>query len=181
MYGPTGIGVLYGRRDILSRMQPYQTGGEMIQSVTIERTTFNELPYRFEAGTPDYIGAIALAEAIHYISRLGMTDIEHHEQQLMDYALRRLTEIDGLHVVGRASHRSAVISFNVAGIHPYDLGELLDKLGIAIRTGHHCAQPLIDRFNLPGTARISFGIYNTMSEIDVLTDALKRVVPMLRR
>ncbi|MBR1630371.1 MAG: cysteine desulfurase [Paludibacteraceae bacterium] len=180
LYGPAGVGVLYGRHDLLDQMPPYQGGGEMIKTVTINRTTYNELPYKFEAGTPDYVGSTALAEAIRYIRQIGWEQIEQHEAGLVRYAEQRIREIDGVRVIGETDHRIGVISFVVEGTHPYDVGELLDKLGFAVRTGHHCAQPLIDRYALPGTVRISFGIYNTHDEIDAFAAALKRVVSMLR-
>lgn len=179
VYAPTGIGVLYGKRRWLDAIPPYQGGGEMIATVTFEKTTYNELPYKFEAGTPDYIGSTALAEALRYVQHIGIDRIAAHEQELIAYATKRLMEIDGMRIIGEAANKSGVISFLVGTIHPYDLGMLLDKMGIAIRTGHHCAQPLIDSLGISGTARISFGMYNTKEEIDHFMVAMHRVVPML--
>lgn len=178
IYGPTGIGVLYGKEQWLDRMPPYQGGGEMIQTVSFERTTFNELPYKFEAGTPDYIGTTAFARALDYVSALGIESIAAHEKALTDYALQRLREIPGMRIIGEADERGAVISFNVGDIHPSDLGTLLDRLGIAVRTGHHCAQPLMQRMGIPGTVRASFALYNTMAEVDALVAAVNRVRKM---
>ena len=178
VYGPTGIGVLYGKERWLDRMPPYQGGGEMIQTVSFERTTFNELPYKFEAGTPDYIGTTAFARALDYVSALGMDNIAAHEKALTDYALQRLREIPEMRIIGEAEERGAVISFNVGDIHPSDLGTLLDRLGIAVRTGHHCAQPLMQRMGIPGTVRASFAMYNTMAEVDALVAAVDRVRKM---
>ncbi|MEI8273019.1 MAG: cysteine desulfurase [Paludibacter sp.] len=179
IYGPTGIGVLYGKENLLNAIPPYQGGGEMIQTVTFEKTTYNELPFKFEAGTPDYIGSTALAEALHYVQRIGLDTIAEHEHGLLTYATERLLEIEGMRIIGTAKEKSAVISFLVGTIHPYDIGMLLDKLGIAVRTGHHCAQPLIDSLGIPGTVRVSFAFYNTKEEIDNFIEALKRVVVML--
>ena len=178
IYGPTGIGVLYGKERWLDRMPPYQGGGEMIQTVSFERTTFNELPYKFEAGTPDYIGTTAFARALDYVSSLGIEHIAAHEKALTDYALQRLREIPEMRIIGEAEERGAVISFNVGDIHPSDLGTLLDRLGIAVRTGHHCAQPLMQRMGIPGTVRASFALYNTMEEVDALVAAVDRVRKM---
>ena len=175
VYGPTGIGVLYGKERWLDRMPPYQGGGEMIQTVSFERTTFNELPYKFEAGTPDYIGTTALSRALDYVSALGMDAIAAHEKMLTDYALQQLRLIPGMRIIGEAEERGAVVSFNVADIHPSDLGTLLDRLGIAVRTGHHCAQPLMQRMGIPGTVRASFALYNTKEEVDALVAAVDRV------
>lgn len=176
IYGPTGIGVLYGKEEILNRMKPYQGGGEMIQTVRFEKTTFNELPYKFEAGTPDYVGAIALAKALDFVSNIGIDVIAAHEQQLTRYALEQLKQIPGMRIFGEPD--GAAISFLVGDIHPADLGTLLDRLGIAIRTGHHCAQPLIDHFGIPGTVRASFAIYNTREEVDALIAGINRVAKM---
>ena len=176
IYGPTGIGVLYGKEEILNRMKPYQGGGEMIQTVRFEKTTFNELPYKFEAGTPDYVGAIALAKALDFVSSIGIDVIAAHEQQLTRYALEQLKLIPGMRIFGEPD--GAAISFLVGDIHPADLGTLLDRLGIAIRTGHHCAQPLIDHFGIPGTVRASFAIYNTREEVDALIAGNNRVAKM---
>jgi len=179
IYGPTGIGVLYGKSSWLNAIPPYQGGGEMIATVTFEKTTYNELPFKFEAGTPDYIGSTALAEAIRYVENIGLDEIAVHEHELLTYGTERLLEIEGMRIIGTAKEKSSVISFLVGNIHPYDIGMLLDKLGIAVRTGHHCAQPLIDYLEIPGTVRASFAFYNTKEEIDVFIEALKRVVGML--
>ena len=178
IYGPTGIGVLYGKEQWLDRLPPYQGGGEMIQTVSFEHTTFNELPYKFEAGTPDYIGTTALSRALDYVDALGMDNIAAHERALTDYALQQLRLIPGMRIIGEAEERGAVISFNVGDIHPSDLGTLLDRLGIAVRTGHHCAQPLMQRMGIPGTVRASFALYNTMDEVDALVAAVDRVRKM---
>ncbi|MBQ0062583.1 MAG: cysteine desulfurase [Prevotella sp.] len=176
VYGPTGIGVLYGKEKWLDRLPPYQGGGEMIKTVTIEKSTFEDLPLKFEAGTPDYIGSHALAIALDYLEILGRENIHHHEQCLTQYALRRMQEVDGLKVFGCPD--DAVISFQVGDIHPLDLGTLLDRLGIAIRTGHHCAQPLMRELGVEGTARLSFAMYNTEEEVDALISAIQRVKGM---
>lgn len=175
VYGPTGIGVLYGREALLDRMPPYQGGGEMIARVSFEHTTYERLPYKFEAGTPDYIGSHALAVALDYVDALGLPAIARYEHRLTAYALERLRAIPGLRVYGDAAARGAVVSFNVGGIHPLDLGTLLDRLGIAIRTGHHCAQPLMARCGVEGMARASFALYNTPAEVDALADGIERV------
>ena len=179
IYGPTGIGVLYGKEKWLNAIPPYQGGGEMIATVSFEKTTYNELPFKFEAGTPDYIGSTALAEALRYLQEIGIDKIAAYEHELTAYATLRLGEIENMRIIGTAAEKSAVISFLVGEIHPYDIGMLLDKLGIAVRTGHHCAQPLIDSLGIPGTVRASFAFYNTKQEIDSFVDALKRVVAML--
>jgi len=179
IYGPTGIGVLYGKEKWPNAIPPYQGGGEMISTVTFEKTTYNVIPFKFEAGTPDYIGSTALAEAIRYVEMIGLDKIAAHENELTNYATGKLLEIEGMRIFGTAAEKSSVISFLVGNIHPYDIGMLLDKLGIAVRTGHHCAQPLIDSFGIPGTVRASFAFYNTTEEIDVFIAALKRVVGML--
>ena len=179
IYGPTGIGALYGKEKWLNAIPPYQGGGEMIATVSFEKTTYNELPFKFEAGTPDYIGSTALAEALRYVQAIGLEEIAAHEHELLEYATKQLLEIDGMRIIGTAANKSSVISFLVGEIHPYDLGMLLDKLGIAVRTGHHCAQPLIDSLGIPGTVRASFAFYNTKEEIDTFITALKRVVMML--
>ena len=178
MYGPTGIGVLYGRRELLEQMPPYQGGGEMIKRVTFEHTTYEELPYKFEAGTPDYVGSHALAVAIQYIESIGRDKIHAHEQDLLHYALEQMDTIPGMHIYGRALEKDAVISFNIQGIHHLDLGTLLDRLGIAIRTGHHCAQPLMERCGVEGMARASFALYNTREEVDAFIAGLRRVQQM---
>jgi len=179
IYGPTGIGALYGKSNWLNAIPPYQGGGEMIKTVTFEKTTYNELPFKFEAGTPDYIGSTAFAEAIRYVQNIGLEKISAHEHEILTYATERLLEIEGMRIIGTAKEKSSVISFLVGNIHPYDIGMLLDKLGIAVRTGHHCAQPLMDSLNIPGTVRASFAFYNSKNEIDVFIEALKRVVIML--
>ena len=178
IYGPTGIGVLYGRKELLEKMPPYQGGGEMIKKVTFEGTTYNELPYRFEAGTPDYVGSIALAKALDYLQNIGLEQIAAYETELCSYALNRLGEIPGMRIIGNAPYRSAVVSFLVGDIHPSDMGTLLDRLGIAVRTGHHCAEPLMDHMGIPGTVRASFSFYNTKSEIDTLVAGIDRVRKM---
>ena len=178
VYGPTGVGVLYGKEEWLDKLPPYQGGGEMIQSVSFEKTTFNELPFKFEAGTPDYIGTTALAKALDYVSALGMENIEAHEQELTKYAMQRLKQIEDMRIFGEAEHKSSVISFLVGNIHHLDMGTLLDRLGIAVRTGHHCAQPLMIRLGIEGTVRASFGLYNTKEEIDILAAGIERVSRM---
>ncbi len=176
IYGPTGIGVLYGKEEMLDKMVPYQGGGEMIQTVRFEKTTYNELPYKFEAGTPDYVGAIALAKALDYVNGISIEQIAMHEQQLTRYTLENLQEIPRMRIFGNPD--GSAISFLIGDIHPADLGTLLDRLGIAIRTGHHCAQPLIDHFGIPGTVRASFAMYNTYEEADALIAGINRVVKM---
>lgn len=178
IYGPTGIGVLYGRKELLEQMPPYQGGGEMIKRVTFEKTTYNELPYKFEAGTPDYVGSIALAKALDYVQGIGMDNIAAYESELCSYAIERLNAIPDMRIIGNAGHRSAVVSFLVGNIYPSDMGTLLDRLGIAVRTGHHCAEPLMDRLGIPGTVRASFSFYNTKAEIDALTAGIERVKQM---
>lgn len=181
MYGPTGIGVLYGKEEWLDRLPPYQGGGEMIDHVSFEKTTFEKPPLKFEAGTPDYIASHGLAVAIDYMERLGMDNIERHERELTAYALQRLSAIDGMHIYGphdQLHSHDAVVSFNVGNIHHMDMGTLLDQLGIAVRTGHHCAQPLMDRLGVLGTVRASFALYNTKHEIDVLAEGIERVSKM---
>lgn len=185
MYGPTGIGVLYGKEEWLEKMPPYQGGGEMIESVSFDRTTFGQLPFKFEAGTPDFVATHGLATAIRYVSELGMDNIRQHEQQLTDYCMQQLQGIVGIRIYGPRSSGSqssalkdAVVSFNVGSIHHLDIGTLLDRLGIAVRTGHHCAQPLMDRLGVQGTVRASFALYNTKEEIDSFVAALRRVVQM---
>ena len=180
IYGPTGIGVLFGKEQLLEKMQPYQGGGEMIQKVTFEKTTYNELPFKFEAGTPDFIGSTALAEALNYVEKLGMGKIAQYEHDLLEYARIRLSEIDGMRFFGNATDRSGVLSFLVGNIHPYDMGSILDKLGIAVRTGHHCAQPVMDHFGIEGTVRASFAFYNTKAEIDTLFNGIVRAQKMFR-
>ncbi len=178
IYGPTGVGVLYGKEEWLDHLPPYQGGGEMIKNVSFEKTTFNELPFKFEAGTPDYIGTTALAKALDYVSALGIDAIARHEHELTTYALARLKAIPGMRIFGEAAERGAVISFLVGNIHPFDMGTLLDRLGIAVRTGHHCAEPLMHRMGIEGTVRASFGLYNTKEEVDALAAGIERVIRM---
>lgn len=178
MYGPTGIGVLYGKEEWLEKLPPYQGGGEMIDKVTWEKTTFERLPFKFEAGTPDYVATHGLAKAIEYIDAIGFETIQQHEQELTCYCMEQLQTIDGLKIYGPAEGRDAVVSFNVGDIHHLDMGTLLDRLGIAVRTGHHCAQPLMDRLGIPGTVRASFALYNTKEEIDALVAGIRRVSQM---
>ena len=178
MYGPTGVGVLYGKEEWLDRLPPYQGGGEMIESVNFEKTTFERLPFKFEAGTPDYVATHGLATAINYLDSLGMDNIALHERQLTDFCMKRLAEIDGMRLFGTVEGKDAVVSFLVGDIHHLDLGTLLDRLGIAVRTGHHCAQPLMDRLGILGTVRASFALYNTKEEINALAEGISRVSKM---
>ena len=179
MYGPTGVGVLYGKRELFEEMPPYQGGGEMIGHVSFEKTTYANLPFKFEAGTPDFIDIAAFSKALDFIDSIGIDNIARHEEMLLKYATSKLQEIPNLKIYGTSDHKSAVISFLVGDIHPYDIGMLLDKLGIAVRTGHHCAQPLMDYYGIPGTVRASFAVYNTVEEIDSFIAALHRILPML--
>jgi cysteine desulfurase/selenocysteine lyase len=178
VYGPTGVGVLYGKEEWLEKLPPYQGGGEMISHVSFEHTTFNELPFKFEAGTPDYIGTTSLAKALDYVTALGMDQIAAHEHDLTQYAMERLRAIPGMRIFGEAEQKSSVISFLVGDIHHLDLGTLLDRLGIAVRTGHHCAEPLMHRLGIEGTVRASFGLYNTRKEVDILAEGIERVRKM---
>jgi len=178
IYGPTGVGVLYGKEKWLNAMPPYQGGGEMIANVSFEKTTYNEIPFKFEAGTPDFVGTTALASALDYVAGLGIDNIAAYEKELLDYATERLSSMDGMHIFGEAQNKSSVLSFLVKDIHPYDVGTLLDKMGIAVRTGHHCAEPLMNFFGVPGTVRASFAFYNTREEIDLLANAIERIVKM---
>lgn len=178
IYGPTGIGVLYGKENLLDKLPPYQGGGEMIKNVSFEKTTFNELPFKFEAGTPDYIGTTAFAKALEYVSALGMDNIAAHEHELTVYAMQRLKEIPRMRILGEAENKGGVISFLVGDIHHFDMGTLLDRLGIAVRTGHHCAEPLMRRLGIEGTVRASFGLYNTKEEVDALVAGIERVSRM---
>ena len=178
IYGPTGIGVLYGKEEWLGKLPPYQGGGEMIGHVSFEHTTFNELPFKFEAGTPDFVGTTGLAAALHYVEQIGIDEIAAYETSLTDYALQQLRTIPDMRIIGEAPERGAVISFLVGDIHPFDMGTLLDRLGIAVRTGHHCAQPLMQRLGIEGTLRASFSFYNTMEEVDALVAAVRRVSQM---
>ena len=173
VYGPTGIGVLYGKEELLAEMPPYQGGGDMISSVTFEKTTYNVVPYKFEAGTPDIAGAIGLGAALEYVTRLGIDHIAAHGQELLAYATEKVGAIDGVRLIGTAPHRVGVLSFVLDNVHPHDLGTILDRDGIAIRTGHHCAQPVMDRFKIPATARASFAVYNTKEEVDALVEGIR--------
>jgi len=179
MYGPTGVGVLYGKEDVLNKIPPYQGGGEMIKDVSFEKTTYACLPHKFEAGTPNIAGVIAFKSAIEFISDLGFSTIAEHENYLLKYATQEILKIEGVKIYGTSEKKSGIISFNIEGIHPYDIGVLLDKMGIAIRTGHHCTQPIMERFNIPGTARISLAIYNTKEEIDICMESIKKAKQML--
>ena len=178
VYGPTGVGVLYGKEKWLNELPPYQGGGEMISSVSFEKTTFNKLPFKFEAGTPDFVGTAALATALNYINSIGLDNIAHHEDELLKYATEKMLQIPGMRIIGTAKEKCSVISFLVDDIHPYDIGTLLDKMGIAIRTGHHCAEPLMKELGIDGTARVSFAFYNTKEEVDLFIAGLKRIVSM---
>ncbi len=178
--GPTGIGILYGKESALKRLPPYQGGGEMIAEVTFEKTTYAGLPHKFEAGTPNISGGIAFGAALDYINNIGMNQIAAYEEELLQYGTAALEKIPGLKIYGTAPQKTAVISFNVKGIHPYDIGSILDKLGIAVRTGHHCAQPIMDYYQIPGTVRASFSFYNTFEEIDSMVEALKKAIQMLQ-
>jgi cysteine desulfurase/selenocysteine lyase len=178
IYGPSGVGVLYGKTELLEAMPPYQGGGDMIRSVTFEKTTYNALPYKFEAGTPNIAGGIAFGAALDYVKGIGLEAIEAHEADLLRYATDAMREIRGLTVIGTAREKAGVLSFVLDRVHPHDIGTVLDREGIAIRTGHHCAQPVMDRFKLPATARASFGLYNTREEVDVLIRAIHKVLEM---
>ena len=177
--GPTGVGILYGKKEWLEKLPPYQGGGEMIDQVSFEKSTYADLPNKFEAGTPNISGVIASGIALDYINKLGLANIKEYEDYLLDYATAKLEEIDGIKIYGESKTKVSVISFNIRKIHPYDIGSVIDNLGIAVRTGHHCAQPIMDYFNIPGTIRISFSFYNTIDEINILIDALKRASKML--
>lgn len=179
MYGPMGVGVMYGREELLEQMPPYQGGGEMIKDVTFERTTYNELPFKFEAGTPAVGDVLGLSAAIDFINSIGIENIAAYEEELTEYATSQLLKIEGLRIFGTAPEKTSVISFLIGNAHPYDTGTLLDKLGIAVRTGHHCTQPIMDRYGIPGTVRASFAVYNTREEIDTLIAAINRIAPML--
>jgi cysteine desulfurase/selenocysteine lyase len=179
LFGPSGIGVLYGKENLLNDMPPFEGGGDMIQSVSFEKTTYNDLPFKFEAGTPHISGAIALCTAIQYVSQIGMQNIAEYEQQLLHYATAKLSEIEGMRFFGQSKNKAAVISFLVNQVHPYDLGTLLDQMGIAVRTGHHCTEPLMQWFKIPGTVRASFAFYNTFDEIDVFVAALKKALKIV--
>ena len=177
--GPTGVGILYGKEEWLRKLPPYQGGGEMIAEVTFEKTTYADLPHKFEAGTPNIEGGIVLGTAIDYMNAIGFDNIAAYEQELLDYGTKRLQEIEGLTIYGTSENKASVISFNIDGIHPYDIGTIIDKLGIAVRTGHHCAQPIMNFFNIPGTIRASFAFYNTKEEIDIFVEAVKKAQMML--
>ncbi len=180
MYGPTGSGILYGKEAALNALPPYQAGGEMIKHVSFEETTYNELPYKFEAGTPNIEAGIGLAAAVDFMEEIGFEKLTRIEHELVAYAHERLSEVDGIRFIGTAPEKASVVSFVVDGLHPTDIGTIIDKLGIAVRTGHHCTQPLMAKFGIPGTLRASFAVYNTFEEIDLLTDAVKRAVKMLK-
>lgn len=180
LFGPTGVGVLYGKEDLLNSMPPYQGGGDMIKDVSFEKTTYNTLPHKFEAGTPHIAGGIGLGAAFEFIASLDMEAIELHETELLNYATEKLKAIEGLKIYGEATNKSSVVSFLIESTHPYDVGTLLDKMGIAVRTGHHCTQPIMDFYGIPGTIRASFAFYNTKEEVDLMINALERIVPMLR-
>ena len=179
IYGPTGTGILYGKEDILNAMPPYEGGGDMIKTVSFKGTTYNDLPFKFEAGTPNIAGCVALGTAIKYVEELGVENIKAYETELLNYATEKLSDIEGLKIYGTAAHKSSVISFLLEGIHPYDVGVILDNMGIAIRTGHHCAQPVMDHYGIPGTCRASFAFYNTKEEVDVLVEGILKAKKML--
>jgi cysteine desulfurase/selenocysteine lyase len=179
MYGPTGVGILYGKEEVLNNLPPYQGGGEMIKEVSFTKTTYADLPYKFEAGTPNISGVIAFKNAIDFISEIGVETIAKHEDKLLKYATSEILKIEGVKIYGTSEKKSGIISFNIEGLHPYDIGMIVDKMGVAIRTGHHCTQPVMSRFNIPGTARISVAVYNTKDEIDVCINAIKKAKVML--
>ena len=178
--GPTGMGMLYGKEKWLNKLPPYQGGGEMIDEVTFEKTTYADLPHKFEAGTPNICGGIAFGAALDYMNSIGFDEIESYEEELLDYATAKLNQIEGLRIYGNTKHKTAVISFNIDSLHPYDVGTLLDKMGIAVRTGHHCAQPIMDYYKIPGTIRASFAFYNTKDEVDTFVNGVQRAIAMLR-
>lgn len=180
LFGPTGVGVLYGKEELLNDMPPYQGGGDMIKEVTFAKTTYNTLPHKFEAGTPHIAGGIGLGEAFNFLNSLDMEGVEAHEKELLDYATEQLKNINGIKFYGEAENKTSVISFLVEGTHPYDVGTLLDKMGVAVRTGHHCTQPIMDFYKIPGTIRASFAFYNTKEEVDLMIKALERIIPMLK-
>lgn len=180
VFGPTGVGILYGKRELLDEMPPYQGGGDMISKVTFEKTTYNEIPHKFEAGTPNISGGIALGTAFEFMNQLDFEAVENYENELLNYAQSELLKIDSLKIIGTAERKTSVVSFVIDGLHPFDVGTLLDKQGIAVRTGHHCTQPVMDFFQIPGTIRASFAFYNTKEEVDILVSGLKRSVSMLR-
>lgn len=180
LFGPTGTGVLYGKEKVLNSLPPYQGGGDMIKTVTFEKTTYNELPHKFEAGTPNIAGGIGLGAAIDYVHSVGFDFIEKQEKELLDYATQELSKIDGLQLIGEAENKTCVLSFVIEGVHPFDLGTIVDKMGVAVRTGHHCTQPVMDFFKIPGTTRASFSFYNSIEEVDLLVKALERALGMLK-
>ncbi len=179
MYAPMGVGVMYGKETILNELPPYQGGGEMIKDVSFEKTTYNELPFKFEAGTPSVGDVLGLKTAIEFMENIGIGNIANHEKQLLNYAVEQMKTVDGIRFIGTAPNKTSVVSFLVGNSHPYDVGTLLDKLGVAVRTGHHCTQPIMERYGIPGTVRASFAVYNTAEEIDAFVKALKRIAPML--
>jgi cysteine desulfurase/selenocysteine lyase len=179
IFGPTGVGILYGKEILLKTIPPYQGGGEMIDTVTFEKTTYNELPHKFEAGTPNMAGVIGLKAAIDYVNEIGINNIAIAEHQLLEYATEQISAINGVRLIGTAKEKASVLSFLVNDVHPYDIGTILDRLGVAVRTGHHCAEPLMNRLSIPGTVRASFAFYNTKEEVDVFINALKKAVSML--
>lgn len=181
MYGPTGIGVLWGRRQLLEKMPPWQGGGDMIRSVSFEKTTYNDLPYKFEAGTPDIAGAIGLGAAIDFLDDLGLENIEAHERDLLTYATKQVAKVEGLRIIGTAARKAGVLSFVLSDVHPHDVGSLADRDGVALRTGHHCAQPVMDRYGVPATCRASFAVYNTKADVDAMVKSLQKIVEMFRR
>lgn len=180
MYAPMGIGGLFGKAEWLEKLPPYQFGGEMVDTVSFEKTTFNVLPYKFEAGTPNVGAALGLETAVQFMQGLDRMEVEAHESQLLQSAIEKLSEIDGIRFIGEAAHRSGLVSFIIDGIHPYDLGTIIDKMGVAVRTGHHCADPVMTRFGIPGTVRASFALYNTLDEVEVFVNAVKKAAMMLR-
>jgi len=180
IYGPTGVGVLYGKKELLEEMPPYMGGGEMIKEVTFDKTTYNDLPYKFEAGTPNIADTVALKAALDFVNEIGKENIRAYEEMLTNYAMEKLSKIDGVHLIGTAKHKTSVVSFIVDGVHPQDMGILLDNYGIAVRTGHHCCQPLMNRFEIPGTIRASFAMYNTKEEVDELVKGVGKAIKMLK-
>ena len=179
MFGPNGVGVLYGKKNLLNKLPVYQGGGEMIKDVSFKKTTYANLPHKFEAGTPNIAGIVAFKKAIDFITDVGISNIAKYEQKLLEYATEELLKINGLKIYGTAKNKSAIISFNIDGLHPYDIGMILDKFGVAIRTGHHCTQPIMEKYNIPGTARVSLALYNTKEEIDICIEAIKKAKIML--
>ena len=176
MYGPTGIGILYGKKEILDEMEPYQGGGDMIKSVTFEKTIYNDVPHIFEAGTPNIVGAIGLAKAVDFIEKETLAKIEKHEKELLDYATKKINEIENVRIIGTSNNKASVISFVMEGIHPHDIGTIMDDMGVAIRAGHHCTQPVMDFYEIPATARASFAVYNTLDDVDKLIEGIKKTI-----